>query len=76
MVCNFVKDAITYIWYKKFNDLRQHNSDSHFIVRVCPFLLPAFASLLLLQELREIMRSQQTIKSAIYRSVHSGIIHV
>jgi hypothetical protein len=76
MASNFVTDAITYILCKQFNDLRQYNSELHVKVLLCPFLLPVFASLLLLQELKEIMQSRQTIKCAVYHSVHNGIIHV
>jgi hypothetical protein len=74
MACNFVTDTINYILCKQFTDLRQYNCDSNFKVLLCPFLLPAFASLLLLQQLKEIMQSRQTIKCEIYHSVQNGII--
>jgi len=60
MSCNFVTDAITFSSFRPFNDLRQHITKLHFKVGLCPIQLPTFASLLLLQELKEIMQSWQT----------------
>jgi hypothetical protein len=60
MSCNFFTDAITFISFSQFNDLRQYISKLHLKVRLGPPQLPNFASLLLLQDLKEIMQSRQT----------------
>jgi len=55
MACNFVSDAITYISCRQFSYLSQYITKSYLKVRLCPIQLPTFASLPLLQELKEIM---------------------
>jgi len=75
MPSNFVPDYITHISCRQLYDLRQYIPETHIKARLCPTHLPTFASLLLLQELKEITQSRQTIKCALNFSVHNGIIH-
>ena len=75
MLLTFVPDYITYISCRQLYDLHQYIPETHIKVSLCPIQLPTFASLLLLQDLREIIQSRQTIKCAVNFSVHKGIIH-
>jgi hypothetical protein len=75
MTLNFVPDYITYISCRQLYDLRQYIPETHIKVGLCPIQLPTFASLLLLQELKELIQLRQTIKFALNFSVHNGIIH-
>ena len=59
MPCNFVTGAINFISFRQFSDIHQHISKLHFKLSLCPIQLPTFASLLLFQQLKEIMQSLQ-----------------
>jgi len=51
MECNSDHDDITYIYCSQFSHLCQGICEPHLKVRLCPIQIPAFVSLLLLQEL-------------------------
>ena len=69
MLCNFVTYAITYISSRQYIDLRQDIWDPHLNVILCPIQITALASLLLLQELKDLTQSRQTIKCANVKEV-------
>ena len=51
MECNFEKDDINHIYCRHFSHLHQVICELNLKVRLCPIQIPAFVTLLLLQEL-------------------------